>query len=323
MLCWDMTVPWGDFGDPDLQDRAIARFRAAGFHVVSLTIATDPDGVETTLRKIARERARFAARSDCLLIDTLADIALARASGHLGILFNFQGSDAFGRDVRLVEPYFRLGVRHALLAYNLRNAAGDGCHERSDGGLSHYGLRLVSEMNRVGMLVDLSHTGARTAMDALEASTQPVIFSHANPKALCDHARTIDDDAIRRCAATGGVVGISGVELFLGGSGTMLDRVVRHIDYCVQLTGPDHVGLGSDFVYDVAAIQRAVARDTSGTWPKSGGYAGDVGFLSPEEGGALCGRLAALGYDAAAVANILGGNWHRLCAAAWTPRVSS
>src|SRR5689334_780641 len=131
LLLWDMTVPWADFGDPALQEQALERFRAAGFSVVSLTIATDPMGIEPTIRKIAQERARFGAHDHCMLIESAGDIERARAAGKLGILFNFQGTEAFGRDVRMVELYLGLGVRHALLAYNTKNSVGDGCHERT------------------------------------------------------------------------------------------------------------------------------------------------------------------------------------------------
>ena len=108
--------------------------------------------------------------------------------------------------------YHRLGVRQALFADNLNNAAGGGCHDE-DRGLTDFGRAVVQEMNRAGMLVDCSHSAYRTTMEAMEVSSAPVVFSHSNPKALWDHGRNIRDDQIKACAATGGVVGVNGLGL--------------------------------------------------------------------------------------------------------------
>src|SRR5690606_16000592 len=162
----------------------------------------------------------------------------------LAIVFHFQGTNPFGRDLGMVEVFYRLGIRHALMAYNQKNAVGDGCHERTDGGLTRFGLALVREMNRVGMLVDCSHSGYRTTMDASEA---PVTCSPPNARALADPQRTSRDDQAKACAATGGVIGVNGIGIFLGGNEVSADALFRHIDYFVQLVGPQHVGLGLDY----------------------------------------------------------------------------
>jgi membrane dipeptidase len=160
------------------------------------------------------------------------------------VVFNFQGTDPLEGSLELVEAYYALGVRHMGLAYNLRNRVGDGCFEPNDAGLSLFGRKLIAQMNRCGMLIDGSHAGVRTSLHAMELSSAPVIFSHANPAGLCPHPRNLSDEQIRACAATGGVVGILGISNMLGTDGDVSpERIATHVDYCVQLVGIEHVGL--------------------------------------------------------------------------------
>ncbi|MGH8319587.1 MAG: membrane dipeptidase [Steroidobacteraceae bacterium] len=136
------------------------------------------------------------------------DIRAARKFQKLVINCHFQGSEAVGRDLANVGAYYKLGVRWMLMAYNFQNNVGTGCleAEKNDIGISQFGKELIAEMNRVGMLVDCSHSGYRTTMDAMSISTKPCIFSHSNPRALYDHPRNIRDDQIKRCAQTEGVI---------------------------------------------------------------------------------------------------------------------
>jgi membrane dipeptidase len=143
--------------------------------------------------------------------------------------------------------YYDLGVRQMLLAYNKDNRASGGCME-SKIGLTDFGKKVIKEMNRVGMMVDVSHMGYRATLEAFDTSTDPVIFSHSNPKGLRDHARNISDEQIKACAKTGGVIGINGVGEFLGG--VQSEIVVDNIEYVINLVGPEHVGIGLDYVID-------------------------------------------------------------------------
>src|SRR5690606_24147397 len=144
--------------------------------------------------------------------------------------------------------YHRLGVRAMLLAYNQAEAAGDGCLEPRNGGLTRFGHQVIAEMNRVGMLVDLSHCGVRTALEAIDASAQPVAITHTGAKAVYDHPRTVPDELLLAVAARGGVIGINGHPAFIDGtSAPPLSRVVDHLDHIVELVGVEHVGLGLDF----------------------------------------------------------------------------
>ncbi len=197
------------------------------------------------------------------MVQTADDVLRAKREGRLGVVFTFQGTLAFERNAELVELFYRLGIRQALMAYNQRNHVGDGCHERTDAGLSRLGVEVVREMNRVGMLVDCTHTGYRTTMDVFEVAEGPVVFSHSNARALADHERNIADEQARACARTGGVVGVNGISLFLGGPPDAAG-MFRHVDHWVQLLGAAHVGLGLDFVSDpepLLAIVRARSAD--------------------------------------------------------------
>ncbi len=193
-LVLDMTFPWLDYLPQEQRVEPLRKMAASGYTFVSLTLAVDSHGVNGTMQIIAKERAYFLANADkYVLVETVDDIRRAKQEGKLAIGFHFQGTNPVSSDLNMVAVYYKLGVRHMLMAYNWKNAVGDGCAEPSDGGLSRFGERLVEEMNRVGMIVDVSHTGYRTSMDVFEVSPDPVVFTHANPLALRDTHRNIRD----------------------------------------------------------------------------------------------------------------------------------
>src|SRR6202012_3356047 len=158
-----------------------------------------------------------------------------------------------------------------LIAYNRNNALGGGCQD-VDRGLTRFGRAVVTEMARVGMTVCCSHTGYRTTMDVMRHASAPVIFSHSNPLGVWRHKRNIRDEAIRACAATGGVVGINGLGLFLGNNDTRSEIVADHIDYVANLAGVDPVGLGLDYVFDSAELDEYLKANPA-MFPPAEGYA--------------------------------------------------
>jgi membrane dipeptidase len=314
-LVWDQTVPWSSFGRWELKRTALEHHQASGADLVSLTVATDAQSVAETIATIGKERKFILANPSLQLCEIADDILAAKASGRMGVTLHFQGTNAFERNLDLVEVYYKLGVRHALMAYNQKNAVGDGCHERTDGGLSRFGLTLVAEMNRVGMMVDCSHTGYRTTMDTFEASTQPVIFSHANAKALWDHPRNITDDQIDACARTGGVIGVNGIGVFLAENDASTEQLLRQVDYMVQRIGPEHVGIGLDWVYDMESLMANV-RQAPSRYP-DGSYARDIDVAQPEQLPEITEGLLKRGYAEADIRGILGLNWLRLARQVW------
>jgi len=315
-LLWDMTLPIITPGDPARKADILGRYARAGFAVVSLTMAIDRMDAVWAEQSIADHRQWLATQADiCEVATSVAAIDAARAAGRLAVTLHFQGTGSFGDDLGRVEAFYRLGIRHALLAYNEQNLAGCGCQVPVDSGLTPLGRRIIAEMERVGMLVDVAHTGVRTAREAIDAATAPVIISHANARTLCDHPRCVDDDLIRACAATGGVIGISGLAMFLGGEGATPARLVDHVDYVAGLVGPQHVGLGLDHVYDMPAME-AFMRSVPEMYPAESQHF-DPGQLGPEDGPAIAAELQRRGYDAATRRGILGDNWRRVCATVW------
>ena len=229
-LVCDTTLPW--LPGYENQDSTLPRYAAAGVDFVSLTIGHDRFNLTSTIRHLADVKNRLRAEPDkYVLAKSVDDILWVKEQGKLAVGFNFQGSEGLEADQNMVEIYYDLGVRHMLLAYNQKNRAADGCHERTDCGLSRFGVNLIQEMNRVGMMLDLSHTGYRSTMEAMEVSKAPVVFSHSNAYALKQHPRNIRDDQIRACAKTGGVIGINGISHFLAEGGASIEDFVQHIDY--------------------------------------------------------------------------------------------
>jgi membrane dipeptidase len=311
----DLTLPF----EPNIEGRedVLDRFHRVGITFVSLTVANDAFGTSATIHNIANVRRMIAERSDRMtFVRSVAEIRRAKAEGRLALGFHFQGSNPLENNVNLVALYYELGVRHMLLVYNQMNAAATGCHERVDAGLSRYGLRLVAEMNRVGMLVDCTHTGHRATMEIMEASTAPVIFSHSNARALWDHERNITDEQAKVCARTGGVVGVTGVGKFMSERGSAeVEDLVPHIVYFAELLGPQHVALGIDNVYYLEQHYRNVARNRD-AWPK--GYPPPPWYyFSPEQLPALADSLLDHGFDEEQARGILGENFLRVAQAVW------
>lgn len=294
------------------------RFRRAGVDVVAVNVGFGDMDWRQNIRVLAHFRAWLARRpEDYLLVRDLGDIDRAKATGRLAVLFDLEGMDAVAEDLSFIQLYYDLGVRWMLLAYNRANRAGGGCQDAEDKGLTDYGRLVIDEMARVGMVLCLSHTGHRTAREALEYSRNPVIFSHSNAAALRAHERNIPDELMIACAATGGVVGINGIGLFLGprnDAGT--DLVIRHVDHAVARIGVDHVGIGLDYVFDDAELADYIAAHPD-KFPPELGYGAGMAMAGPEQFPEITEGLLSRGYDDAAVMAILGGNWRRVAAAVW------
>lgn len=312
----DMCLPW-TAENVSAREGVLEGYAAAGGTVTSLSSAFGNfSSFETTVRHISADRRRIANSSGkVMLIETADDIERVKREKKLGAYFNLQGCDPLNGDLNMVETYYRLGVRQMLFCYNTKNVAGDGCHERTDAGLSRFGVDLIQEMNRVGMIIDCTHTGYRTTMDMMEYSTDPVIFSHSNVRALFDHPRNILDEQIMRCAETGGLVGVNGFGPFLGNDASV-ENVVRHIDHIVQLVGPKHAGLGFDAVYTPQITYRRILgnREAYPGYPEP-----PWEFLLPHRAPEITEGLVRLGYDDDAILGILGGNFLRVARAVWRP----
>lgn len=318
MLVWDnhacMPLTPHDTGFlPQLQ-----RHRDAGADVVMVNVGFGDDGVEAHLRVLASMRDWLAANArDYRLIESVDDIELARANGQLAVGFDIEGANAVGDQLSLLGLYRDLGVRWMLLAYNRNNRAGGGCQD-DDPGLTDFGRRMLREMARVGIVACCSHTGYRTAREAIDESPTPVIFSHSNARALVDHPRNIPDDLIKACAARGGVVGVNGIGIFLGDNDASVANVARHVLHMLDLVGSEHVGLGLDYIFDASDLAAEIAANPD-KFPPHLGYSADIAMTAPEQLPDLAEELSRRGVDDTSLARIFGGNWLRVARAVWQP----
>ena len=294
----------------------LRRYRDAGVDVVMINVGFGEQQVDEHVRMLASFHDWLARHADGYrLIRSVADIEAARAAGQLAVGFDIEGANAVVDQPSLVRAYHALGVRWMLLAYNRPNRVGGGC-QSDDEGLSDFGRRMLQEMADVGMVACCSHTGYRTAREAIDASPTPVIFSHSNPLALKDHPRNIPDSLIRACAARGGVIGINGIGVFLGDEGSVPQAAARHAAYVANLVGVQHVGFGMDFVFDTQELDEYIAAHPE-IFPPELGYSGGMKMLSPEQMPELADALIAHGFSDAELGAMLGGNWLRIARQVW------
>ncbi|HVG07517.1 MAG TPA: membrane dipeptidase [Thermoanaerobaculia bacterium] len=244
-----------------------------------------------------------------LRMDSAADFARAGAEGKIGILIGFQNADHF-RTAADVETFHEVGQRVSQLTYNSRNRLGCGCKETQDNGLTSYGAEIVAAMNRVGMVVDISHTAERTSLEAIRLSRQPVLITHSNCRALVAHPRCKSDRVIKAMAERGGVMGITVIPAFVkSGQPAKIDHVLDHFEHVIRVAGIEHVGLGSDA--DVDAIDPRTNR----VRPRYN----VVGLKHPRRVFELTEGLIRRGYTNHQIELVLGGNFQRALGEIWGP----
>jgi membrane dipeptidase len=238
--------------------RWIPELRAGGVDVQVLPIHMEAEvGLEGALRRTllllayAHEEA-VANPDDVSICETGAGIDDAIASGRIACILALEGSQAVGADVELFALLFRLGVRMASFSWFGRTLLADGTGEGDGGGrLSRAGVKALGEIERLGIVMDVSHLSDAGTDQVLELATRPVVASHSSARAVTDHARNLTDDHIRGIAATGGVIGINLFPLFVDPLEPTIDRVIDHVEHVASVGGIDHVGIGTDFVREL------------------------------------------------------------------------
>ncbi|MEV7875324.1 membrane dipeptidase [Microbacterium sp. NPDC089188] len=292
------------------------RYRGGGGGLVSLNVGFAPHGPEVAASVLHSFRAQVEAIEGLALAASVEDVDRIAAAGDTAVVFDLEDVAPLGGDLGAVAALTALGVRTLGPVYNHANAAGGGCLDAIDDGLTAWGRDLVAEMNVRGMVPDGSHVGARTTFDMCAVSTRPVVFSHSNLRAVWDHPRNITDDQARAVADTGGVVGVTGVGIFLGPNTPTLEAMVRHIEHAVGVVGIAHVGVSTDFSFDWETF-----RDVLATSPElyDASYTawGPVEWMPPETFVQLGGALAARGWADADIAAVLGGNFRRVALESW------
>jgi len=299
-----------------------ALFRESGVNAFHHSIGLGgPTAYDDSLAFLAAWQG-FVGRNSGLfsLVDKATDLDEAKRSGKIAVIMGIQNAEQF-REAKDVKTFYELGLRCAQLTYNSQNLIGSGSTDREDGGISDFGADIIKAMNEAGMLVDVSHCGDRTTLDAIEASSKPVAVTHSNCRALNNHPRLKTDEAIRKLAAKGGVMGITEVRMFVRDRDPVtVEDIVDHIDHVVKLVGVDHVGIGSDAGltgYDnMPAEQLKILR---GSYKAS--YAMrdklDTDGYGPKRAYLLADALVRRGYSDDNIVAILGGNFRRLLGGIW------
>lgn len=254
-------------------------------------------------------------------VDKMADIIRAKRDGKCAVIMGMQNSEHFLKadDVKF---FHGLGQRVSQLTYNTQTRIGSGSTERVDGGVSDFGVSIIEAMNEVGMLVDVSHCGDRTTLDAIALSPKPIAITHSNCRALNNHPRLKTDEAIRALAAKGGVMGIAGVRNFVtAAEPTRVANIVDHIDHAVKLVGIEHVGLGTDadlHGYDdmPPALRKLMQASLSTKYAWRDKLDTD-GFDHPRKIYDLTEELLRRNYSKDNIKAILGGNFQRLLTSTW------
>jgi membrane dipeptidase len=302
-------------------------YREGGVTVLSPTVAST-ESARATFSRIAAWHRLLMQRVDLQLVHKARDVELAKQSGRLGIYFHLQGADPIEDNLDFVLLYKALGVGVIQLTYNVKNRVGDGCEERTDAGLSRFGIRLIERLNQARVIVDCTHTGLRTSLDAIEHSTAPVILSHSNPSSVHATTRNVSNELIKAIAKSGGVIGICGFPGMVGGTThPSLDQFIDHIDAIVECVGIDYVGLGIDYytgqvgvATDEVAMQGYNEAIRRGIWstaypPPPHRY--PAGIETPRTLPNLTRRLLERSFSESDVRKILGGNWLRVMHAVW------
>lgn len=315
-LVWEAQVGWTTECMPHV-DGVLPRYHRAGFDHLSLIVAAEWDAPHPALAYLAKVRRWFLERPEqYVIVEDAEDVVAAAAAGRMAISFCFAGAGPFGSDPNLVEPFYRLGVKQAIVSYNGRNALGDGCQEPGNAGLSMLGQRFVAAMNRAGMLIDLSHVGERTALDAIEASEDPVVFSHSNLNSVYPHVRNISDRMLKACARKQGVLGLNALGFMLNGKARAdVKSLLRHADRAAQLVGPAHLGLGLDWNFYDPFMQKMYAENPQ--LSKLGYPPPPWDSLPPEMLPDLVEGLLRLGWSEVDVKGLLGGNFLRVARRVW------
>ncbi|HET7036551.1 MAG TPA: membrane dipeptidase [Thermomicrobiaceae bacterium] len=299
----------------------VRRLLEAGYDACNWTVAGHSDSTEAALNKIAAFFwLRDALPEQLTLVRSAADLDGPPDSGRLRVLLGFQGAEPLAGQFHFVSIMHALGVRVIQLTYNEANRLGSGCLEPRDGGLTHLGRQVVREMNRLGMVVDLTHVGEQTSLDAIAVSNDPVVFSHSNARALRDNPRNLSDTQLRALAANGGVVGVATFADFVGDTREgqpSIARMLDHLCYIAELIGVDHVGVGTDIMETAGAAGVWWNANTKRRYPEICGAMdeamhGITGFERWEDSINFTEGLVQRGFSEHEIGKIMGGNFRRV-----------
>ncbi|GII94028.1 dipeptidase [Sinosporangium siamense] len=313
----------------ELGEDHLDRIRRGGVTAVNHTVTRPYADTVTALREI-NECRRFLDEhaGAATLALSVADIRKAKAEGKEAVILGPQDTEMIGVDLDLLGTFHDLGVRILQLTYQRQNLLGAGCGEKTDSGLTHQGRRFVRAMNDLGILVDVSHCGQQTGLDAMDASDKPVVVTHSFCDALSPHIRAKSDDFLRRLGEQRGVIGVTTLSAFLYHPGEPrrrpdLARFVEHVSRIVDIAGVDHVAIATDYDETLTEAMRAEQMKTKelknllGDWPWEQRRA--VGMDDSSQFPNFTTALLDGGFTQKEVLKILGGNWMRVFGETWKP----
>jgi len=319
--------------DAPLSARALADARESGVTMINFTInevGNGPNKFMAAVKNIAQQERELQLHPNALMkILKGSDIQMAKTSKRLGIVYGCQDTTMLEGDLKNLAVFKDLGVRICQPTYNVRNLMGDGCIEKADGGLSKLGYDFVAEMNRLRLLVDLSHAGPRTISEGIAASKAPVAITHTACRTLVDLPRNTRDSELRALAEHGGVVGIYFMPFLRESGQPHAEDLIRHIEHAVNVCGEDHVGLGTDGSISGVPLTdayRAYFRKDVEARKKAGygapGENADVLTIVPEYNdplrfARLANDLANRGWSSNRIDKLLGANFARLFTEVW------
>jgi membrane dipeptidase len=326
----DPSIPDGT----PLSAKDIADVRSSGVTAMNVTVNAPGNGLdrfEKTIENIAAWEHELAAHPDVFLkVLGSGDLSRAKSTHRMGLIFGCQDTTMLDGDLKRLAVFYDLGVRICQPTYNRRNLMGDGCMETADGGLSKSGYEFVAEVNRLHMLLDLSHAGPRTIAEGIAASTAPMAITHTGCRALVDLPRNTSDISLKALADRGGVAGIYFMPFLKAAGQPHAEDVIRHLEHAVDVCGEDHVGLGTDGTIGGPVVNEAfiaAARKEHEDRLKAGvsapGETADVFTLIPEYNDprrfkTLADDLARRGWSSSRIEKILGKNFARLFTEVWT-----
>ncbi len=307
---------------PELSEDYIQTLIDAGVTAVNATLPSQapfpPTFIQATERLQFLEKIIAKNSSKAVIALTAADIETCKKEGKVAIIAGSQDGSIIEANIDNVDTLFRLGYRVIQITNSTRNLIGDGCLERVDAGLSKFGIAVIERMNELGMVIDLSHVGPKTTMEAIEFSTAPVCFTHANAMTLCNHSRNKSDLALKAVAERGGVIGLNVISSYTQtrpGVEPDIEDYYNMMDYVVGLVGADHVGIGTDISPDWAPEEIAkffkAYPELTGTEVHLTGLDTVIYFTDLTQG------LLDRGYGEESVRKILGDNWLRFFATVW------
>ncbi|GAB2543501.1 dipeptidase [Nocardia heshunensis] len=298
---------------------------------LSVNIGYSPQTTRESLELVTQFRRDALTDERFRLVHSIEDawpeVPTAETESTVALAFDLEDSGPLEGDLDNVELFYELGLRSLLPSYNYANAAGCGCLDTEDTGLTGYGRELIRKLNEVGVFADGSHCSRRTGLDISETTTVPMIYSHSNFAALWAHPRNITDDQAKACAATGGVVGINGVGIFLGRNEAhaRAERVAAmadHVAYGAELLGIEHIGVASDFSFDgdefnsvIGSMPEIFSEEFTKYGPLT--WVPPEDLLGESEVPGLDAELAARGFSEADRAAVFGGNFARVARQVW------